>query len=171
MTISVDSSYSHKIFAEREGYEFPLLSDFWPHGAVAQAYGVFNDDAGIANRGTFLVDKDGIVRFAEMNETGRRDATRRRGATRSGPSEPVAALRLGGHGRSGRPAGRPATRSAEAACATSARRRCSVRCVATGCLQRRLQVVRRCPARPQLGAGHDDRRGQREQREQVPLET
>ena len=70
LTISVDSAYSHKIFAEREGYEFPLLSDFWPHGAVAQAYGVFNEKAGIANRGTFLVDKPGIVRFAELNMPG-----------------------------------------------------------------------------------------------------
>lgn len=70
VTISVDSAYSHKIFSEREGYEFPLLADFWPHGAVAQAYGVFNDVAGIANRGTFLVDKGGVVRFAEMNQPG-----------------------------------------------------------------------------------------------------
>jgi peroxiredoxin (alkyl hydroperoxide reductase subunit C) len=70
VTISVDSTYSHKIFAEREGYEFPLLADFWPHGAVAQAYGVFNDKTGFANRGTFLVDKDGIVRFAELNGPG-----------------------------------------------------------------------------------------------------
>jgi mycoredoxin-dependent peroxiredoxin len=70
VTISVDSPYSHKIFSEREGYEFPLLSDFWPHGGVAQTYGVFNEVAGIANRGTFLVDRDGIVRFAEMNSPG-----------------------------------------------------------------------------------------------------
>jgi peroxiredoxin (alkyl hydroperoxide reductase subunit C) len=70
LTISVDSPYSHKIFAEREGYGFPLLADFWPHGAVAKAYGVFNDDAGFANRGTFLVDVDGIVRFSEMNSPG-----------------------------------------------------------------------------------------------------
>jgi mycoredoxin-dependent peroxiredoxin len=70
VTISVDSPYVHKIFSEREGYEFPLLSDFWPHGGVAQAYGVFNEAAGIANRGTFLVDEDGVVRFAEMNSPG-----------------------------------------------------------------------------------------------------
>ena len=70
LTISVDSAYSHKIFSEREGFQFPLLSDFWPHGAVAQAYGVFLEEAGIANRGTFLVDKDGVVRFAEMNGPG-----------------------------------------------------------------------------------------------------
>lgn len=75
VSISVDSPYAHKIFSEREGYEFPLLADFWPHGAVAQAYGVFNDIAGIANRGTFLVDKAGIVQFAEMNSPGEgRDA-------------------------------------------------------------------------------------------------
>jgi peroxiredoxin len=70
MTVSVDSTYSHKIFSEREGYEFPLLSDFWPHGAVAKAYGVFNEITGFANRGTFLVDKGGVVRFAEMNPPG-----------------------------------------------------------------------------------------------------
>jgi peroxiredoxin (alkyl hydroperoxide reductase subunit C) len=84
VSISVDSVYSHKIFAEREGYEFPLLADFWPHGGVAQAYGVFNETAGIANRGTFLVDKGGIVRFAEMNQPGQgRDADEWRAAIKS----------------------------------------------------------------------------------------
>ena len=66
LTVSVDSAYSHKVWADREGFDFPLLADFWPHGAVAQAYGVFNADAGFANRGTFLIDRDGVVRFAEM---------------------------------------------------------------------------------------------------------
>jgi peroxiredoxin (alkyl hydroperoxide reductase subunit C) len=66
LTISVDSPYSHKVWAEREGFEFPLLADFWPHGAVAQAYGVFFEEAGIANRGTFVIDSAGVVRFAEM---------------------------------------------------------------------------------------------------------
>jgi peroxiredoxin len=70
MTISVDSVFSHKVFSEKEGYEFPLLSDFWPHGGVAQAYGVFNDVTGFSNRGTFLVGTDGIVRFAELNGPG-----------------------------------------------------------------------------------------------------
>jgi peroxiredoxin (alkyl hydroperoxide reductase subunit C) len=70
LCVSVDSVYSHKIFAEREGYEFPLLADFWPHGAVAQAYGVFNDQVGFANRGTFLIDSHGIVTFAEMRQPG-----------------------------------------------------------------------------------------------------
>lgn len=70
LTVSVDSSPTHRVWAEREGYQFPLLADFWPHGAVAQAYGVFNEEAGFANRGTFLIDKQGIVRFAEMNVPG-----------------------------------------------------------------------------------------------------
>jgi peroxiredoxin (alkyl hydroperoxide reductase subunit C) len=75
VTISVDSVYVHKIFAEREGYDFPLLADFWPHGGVAQLYGSFNEQVGFANRGTFLVDKDGIVRFSELNQPGEgRDA-------------------------------------------------------------------------------------------------
>jgi peroxiredoxin (alkyl hydroperoxide reductase subunit C) len=71
LTISCDTVYAHKIFAERENFEFPLLSDFWPHGSVASAYGVFNADGGFANRGTFLVDRDGVVRFAEMNSVGK----------------------------------------------------------------------------------------------------
>jgi peroxiredoxin len=70
VAISVDSTYSLKIFADRENYPFPILSDFWPHGEVAIRYGVFNEQQGFANRGTFLVDRDGIVQFAEMNEPG-----------------------------------------------------------------------------------------------------
>jgi peroxiredoxin (alkyl hydroperoxide reductase subunit C) len=68
--VSVDAVFSLKAWAKQEGYEFPLLSDFWPHGEVAKAYGVFNETAGMANRGTFLIDTEGIVRFAEMNQPG-----------------------------------------------------------------------------------------------------
>jgi peroxiredoxin len=75
VSISVDSAYAQKVFSQREGYEFPMLSDFWPHGGVAKTYGVFNEVTGFANRGTFLVDKDGTVRFAELNGPGEgRDA-------------------------------------------------------------------------------------------------
>jgi mycoredoxin-dependent peroxiredoxin len=70
LTVSVDSVYSHKVWAEQESFRFPLLSDFWPHGQVAKEYGVFNDVAGIANRGTFVIDKSGTVQFAEMNQPG-----------------------------------------------------------------------------------------------------
>ncbi|MEO6087562.1 MAG: peroxiredoxin [Umezawaea sp.] len=68
--ISVDTPYSLKVWAEQRDYRFPLLSDFWPHGEVAQAYGTFNQAKGMANRGTFLVDVAGVVRFAEVNEPG-----------------------------------------------------------------------------------------------------
>jgi peroxiredoxin len=70
LTVSVDSAYSHKVWAEREGFDFPLLSDFWPHGEVTHAYGMFNRDKGFANRGTFVIDRDGVIRYAEMNEPG-----------------------------------------------------------------------------------------------------
>ncbi|WP_375493969.1 peroxiredoxin [uncultured Jatrophihabitans sp.] len=70
LAISVDSVYAHKIFAEREGYDFPLLSDFWPHGAVAASFGAFDTDTGVANRGTYLVDRSGIVRYTELNRPG-----------------------------------------------------------------------------------------------------
>ena len=70
VTVSCDSVYSLKVFSLREELEFPLLADYWPHGEVARSYGVFNDDGGYANRGTFLVDREGVVRFAEMNAIG-----------------------------------------------------------------------------------------------------
>ena len=70
LAVSVDHVYALKAWADAEGYAFPLLADFWPHGGVAQAYGVFNEKAGFALRGTFLVDTTGTVRFAEVNGPG-----------------------------------------------------------------------------------------------------
>ena len=70
LAISTDPVFSLKAFREKEGFDFPLLSDFWPHGEVAKAYGVFLDKRGMAVRGTFLIDKAGIVRFAEVNAPG-----------------------------------------------------------------------------------------------------
>ena len=70
LTLSIDSSYVHKIFSQRDELNYPLLADFWPHGAVAAAYGVFNTDAGVSNRGTFLIDRDGVIRFSEATEIG-----------------------------------------------------------------------------------------------------
>jgi peroxiredoxin len=61
LAISVDSKYVQKKFAEAEGYNFNVLSDFWPHGAVAQAYGVFLDETGFATRATFVINKDGEI--------------------------------------------------------------------------------------------------------------
>ncbi len=70
LAISTDPVFSLKAWKAQEGFDFTLLSDFWPHGAVAQAYGVFNDKAGMAVRGTFLVDAEGRVAFAEVNGPG-----------------------------------------------------------------------------------------------------
>jgi peroxiredoxin len=70
LTVSVDSPYAHKVWADREGYTFPMLSDFWPHGAVASAYGILNESKGYADRGTFLVDPDGVIAFTEHISAG-----------------------------------------------------------------------------------------------------
>jgi peroxiredoxin len=70
IAVSTDPVFSLKAFREKESFDFPLLSDFWPHGATAQAYGVFNEKAGMALRGTFLIDAEGNVAFAEVNQPG-----------------------------------------------------------------------------------------------------
>ena len=70
LAISTDPVYSLKAFKAAEGFDFPLLSDFWPHGATAQAYGAFNDKAGMPLRATFLVDAEGKIAFAEVNSPG-----------------------------------------------------------------------------------------------------
>ncbi len=59
LAISVDSKFVQKLFAEQEKYEFNVLADFWPHGGVAKQYGVFLEEHGIANRATFVINKDG----------------------------------------------------------------------------------------------------------------
>jgi peroxiredoxin len=61
LAISCDSKHSQRVWSEQQGFGFPLLSDFWPHGATAQAYGVFDEALGCAVRTTFLVDRQGIV--------------------------------------------------------------------------------------------------------------
>lgn len=70
LAVSTDPVFSLKAFREQEGLDFPLLSDFWPHGAAARAYGAFNEKAGMAVRATFLIDAEGNVAFAEVNSPG-----------------------------------------------------------------------------------------------------
>jgi len=67
LTVSVDHMFAHRAWAEQENFQFGLLSDFWPHGAVAREYGVFDEDRGVALRGTFVIDKAGIVRWKVVN--------------------------------------------------------------------------------------------------------
>lgn len=68
--ISVDSKSALRAWAEQEGYEFTLLSDFWPHGQVSKEYGVFLDSKGFANRATFVIDVDGIIRASFITAPG-----------------------------------------------------------------------------------------------------
>lgn len=68
--VSVDSVYTLKAWADTEGYEFSILSDFWPHGAVSKDYGVFVEEAGIATRATFVIGEDRKVLAAFETEPG-----------------------------------------------------------------------------------------------------
>ena len=70
LAVSVDAPFSLKAYGEQEGYDFPLLADFWPHGEVARRYGVFNEDVGAAERGTFVIDRDGVVVYSVHNGIG-----------------------------------------------------------------------------------------------------
>lgn len=70
VAISCDPMFALRVYADRDGLRFPLLSDFWPHGDVARAYGVFDDRLGCARRSTFVVDREGLVRWAVHNPMG-----------------------------------------------------------------------------------------------------
>ncbi|WP_307818172.1 peroxiredoxin [Janibacter endophyticus] len=70
LAISCDPVFSLRAWADQQGYFFPLLSDFWPHGAVARSYGVLDEDAGMAVRGTFLVASDGRIAWSLVNAPG-----------------------------------------------------------------------------------------------------
>jgi peroxiredoxin (alkyl hydroperoxide reductase subunit C) len=61
VAISCDSRHAQKQWAQQHGFDFPVLSDFWPHGEVSRAYGVFNEALGCANRATFVIDKTGTI--------------------------------------------------------------------------------------------------------------
>lgn len=68
--ISCDARDTQAAWAAHEGYRFPLLSDFWPHGKVAQAYGVFDQTSGMAVRGTFVVNPQLQVVWSLVNAPG-----------------------------------------------------------------------------------------------------
>jgi peroxiredoxin len=67
LAISCDNGPTHAKWAAEQGYQFPLLADFWPHGEVARAYGVLDESSGLALRGTFIVDKQGKVAYRVVN--------------------------------------------------------------------------------------------------------
>lgn len=73
VAITTDTTFANKVWSEQNSFGFPVLSDFWPHGAVTQAYGTFDDRVGAANRSTYVLDEEGIVRAIVATET-RREA-------------------------------------------------------------------------------------------------
>ena len=67
LAISCDPMFALRAFADSDGLNFPLLSDFWPHGEVARAYDVLDEDRGSARRSSYVVDRDGVLRWAVHN--------------------------------------------------------------------------------------------------------
>jgi mycoredoxin-dependent peroxiredoxin len=67
LAVSVDTGFSLRTWADQQNFGFEMLSDFWPHGAVARSYGVFDETLGAATRGTFIIDKNGVVRWKVVN--------------------------------------------------------------------------------------------------------
>ena len=64
--ISVDNVWSNQAWADSKGITFPLLSDFWPHGAVAERFGVLRQD-GLTERALFIIDPDGVIRYSYVS--------------------------------------------------------------------------------------------------------
>jgi len=72
--VSCDPPPARQAWKERIGAEYVFASDFWPHGAAARAYGVFDEARGCPTRGTFLIGKDGVVLWSLTNDSGTRRA-------------------------------------------------------------------------------------------------
>ncbi|HEY0237053.1 MAG TPA: peroxiredoxin [Friedmanniella sp.] len=70
LAVSCDAMFTLRAFAEAENLPFELLSDHWPHGAIAREYGVFDDEAGCALRGTFLLDRSATITWQVLNGIG-----------------------------------------------------------------------------------------------------
>jgi len=86
--VSCDTAPARQAWKRQLGLTYTLAADFWPHGEVARAYGVFNEDSGAPLRGTFLIDKEGVVVWSLV-----KDADTRRHELVSGPlgSSPLGA--------------------------------------------------------------------------------
>lgn len=68
--VSCDTWTARQAWKKELGHDYTFASDFWPHGAAAKAYGVFNEDLGVSARGTFMIGKDGIVKWALVHDLG-----------------------------------------------------------------------------------------------------
>ncbi len=70
LAVSCDSMFTLRAYADAEGIGFDLLTDHWPHGAIASAYGVFDAHAGCALRATFVLDAEGVISWRTVNGIG-----------------------------------------------------------------------------------------------------
>lgn len=61
VAVTCNTLNANAVWAEQQGYTFDILSDFWPHGAVARAYDTFNEDYGYAIRSSYFIDADGVI--------------------------------------------------------------------------------------------------------------
>jgi len=69
LAISCDPMFALRAFSDVDGLNFPLLSDFWPHGEVSRAYGVFDEATGAPRRSSYVVDREGRVTWSVHNAT------------------------------------------------------------------------------------------------------
>ncbi len=69
VAVTTDTMFSNKVWSDQNGFEFPVLSDFWPHGAVTDAYGAFDPKVGAAHRSTYVLDEQGVVRAIVATES------------------------------------------------------------------------------------------------------
>lgn len=67
VAVSCDSMFTLRAYGDANEIDYPLLSDFWPHGEVARRYGVFDEARGCALRGTFVIDTSGVIRWGVVN--------------------------------------------------------------------------------------------------------
>ncbi|MFI5307609.1 MAG: redoxin domain-containing protein [Polyangiales bacterium] len=72
--ISIDSKWTHAAFAKSLGVSYPLLADFHPKGAVAKAYGLYQEDKGFSKRATVVIDKNGKVAWVKEHSGQRSNA-------------------------------------------------------------------------------------------------
>ena len=69
VAITVHAVPTNKAWSDANHFGFSVLSDYWPHGEVAKAYGAFNETVGAANRFTFVLDQDATVRSIISTES------------------------------------------------------------------------------------------------------
>lgn len=68
VAITCNTLHANRVWSEQQGFQFDILSDFWPHGAVARDYETFNEAYGYAERTTYFLDADGVITAATRSD-------------------------------------------------------------------------------------------------------